>query len=419
MSSSSKPNLLFVTPWTPRPTGSGPAMRAYYSLQALSRNYQPHVLIVGVYEGGSPAPPSGLPARWARANLSWRDPGLLRRFVLFRLLPKRYYSTYQVPSEWRFATDLRIKRAAQVFAGVDFDLIHVFRLYATPYARPYVDASPSAVTQLDLDEVESSTRERIAVLHETNGDHRAARRFRRDVEVYSHIEQSELPRWQRVLVASEIESKHLRSLVETVRVDVAPNVFPATPLPPSQYCQPFRFLFVGQLGYDPNADALLWFMRDVWPLLRKRENQEVELDVVGSGASRRLARELRSTPGVRYWGRVENLDRIYAEVGAVIVPLRAGGGTRIKVLEAFARGVPVVSTSIGVEGLNVVADRDLLVAHDEIDFAAACLKLAVEPDLRETLRENAHRLCLARYQPQAMAEVLAPSVEVAGVMADR
>lgn len=418
MSSSSKPKLLFVTPWTPSPTGSGPAMRAYYSLQALSRNYQPHVLIVGVYEGDSPAPPSDLPARWAHAKLSWRDPGLLRRFALFRLYPARYYSDYQVPSEWRFATDLRIKRAAQVFACVDFDLIHVFRLYATPYARPYVEASPSAATQLDLDEVESSTRERIALLHATNGDHRAAQRFRRDVEIYTRIERTELRRWQRILVASEVEKKHLRSFGETVRVDVLPNVVPTIPLAPSRERQPFRFLFVGQLGYDPNADALRWFVRDVWPLIRKRTNQEVALDVVGAGASRKLARELRFAPGLRYWGRIENLDRIYAEVGAVIVPLRAGGGTRIKVLEAFARGVPVVSTSIGVEGLNVVADRDLLVTNDETDFAAACLKLAAEPDLRETLRENAHRLCVDRYQPQAMAEVLATAAKIAGATID-
>ena len=70
VSSASKPNLLFVTPWMPRPTGSGPAMRAYYSLQALSRNYQPHVLNVGVYEKGQSAePPADLRAEWAHIDL--------------------------------------------------------------------------------------------------------------------------------------------------------------------------------------------------------------------------------------------------------------------------------------------------------------------------------------------------------------
>ncbi len=419
MSRSSKPNLLFVTPWMPRPTGSGPAMRAYYSLQALSRHYQPHVLVVGVYEGATPYPPPDITAKWGHVGLSWRDPALLRRSALFRLLPKRYYSECQVPSEWRFATDRRIARAAQAFAGVDFDLIHVFRLYATPYARPYVDASPRAATQLDLDEVESSTRERIATLHEANGDHRAAQRFQRDVEIYSRIERTELPRWQRVLVASEVEKDHLRSLADTVRVDVLPNVFPVPLLSPSQDDQPFRFLFVGQLGYDPNADALRWFMRNVWPLIRERAAREVMLDVVGAGAPRPLTRELESTAAVRYRGRLDTLDGIYAEAGAVIVPLRAGGGTRIKVLEAFARGVPVVSTAVGIEGLDTVADRDLLVADDETGFAAACLRLAAEADLRQPLRENAHRLCVDRYQPRAMADVLTPTTKVAGAKIDR
>ena len=394
-------------------------MRAYYSLQALSRNYQAHVLIVGVYETGSPDPPSDLSAKWAYVRLSWRDAGLLRRSALFRLFPERYYSDCQAPSEWRFATDRRVALAARAFAGVDFDLIHVFRLYATPYARPYVDASSRAASELDLDEVESATRERIAALHENNGDHRAARQFRRDVEIYSRIERTELPRWQRVLVASAVEKERLQSLVETVRADVLPNVFPATPLPPSRDCQPFGFLFVGQLGYDPNADALRWFVREVWPLIRERAMRKVVFDVAGAGAPRPLARELKSTAGVRYWGRLDTLDRIYTQAGAVIVPLRAGGGTRIKVLEAFARGVPVISTSVGVVGLDVTDGEDVLIADSEDNFAAACLRLEAETATRQALRENAHRLCEDHYQPKVMAEILAPAIRVAGAMIDQ
>ena len=421
VSTGSKPNVLFVTPWMPRPTGSGPAMRAYYSLRALSRTYEPYVLIVGVYErDNTPEPPPDGATQWKWVGLQWRrDFELVRRGVLFESSADRYFDRYEMPSEWRFATDRRVAVAAQAFAGVGFDLIHVFRLYATPYAQPYAEASPGTVTQLDLDEVESSTRKRLADLCEMNGDSRSGRRFRRDAVEYLRVERAELSKWGRVLVSSEVERDRLKAVADLARVDILPNVYPARPLPPSREQTPFRFLFVGQLGYDPNADALRWFVRNMWPLIRERATPEVAFDVVGAGAPRPLARELKSTAGVRYWGRLDTLDRVYKEAGAVIVPLRAGGGTRIKVLEAFARGVPVVATTVGVEGLDVVAGRDLLIADSETDFAAAGLRLAAETNLRQELRKNAHHLCEDHYQPEAMAEVLAPSVKIAGTMIDR
>ena len=407
VSSASKPNLLFVTPWMPRPTGSGPAMRAYYSLQALSRNYQPHVLNVGVYEKGQSAePPADLRAEWAHIEIPRLDPDRVLGHALYRLLPNTYYARYRAPAEWRFATDHRVALAARVFAGIDFDLIHVFRLYATPYAQPYISASPGIATQLDLDEVESSTRKRIGALCDVNGRRREGRQFRRDAEVYSRIERESLPKWRRVLVASRVEKGRLRSLAPAARCDVLPNVYPAMSFPAKREHNPFRFLFVGQLGYVPNADAVRWFVEEVWPRVRKRTDREVALDVVGAGASRTLAWRLKSTSGVRFWARVETLDRIYSEAGAVIVPLRTGGGTRIKVLEAFARGVPVIATAVGAEGLDVTNGRDLLIADTDEDFADACLRLIAEDDLRETLREHAHRLCRERYGPDAMTRVL-------------
>ena len=96
----------------------------------------------------------------------------------------------------------------------------------------------------------------------------------------------------------------------------------------------------------------------------------------------------------------------YEQADAAVVPLRAGGGTRIKLLEAFAHGVPVVSTSVGAEGLDVEAGRHLLIADDPAGLADACRRLMEEPGLADRLRAEALRLVAARYATGRVVEVI-------------
>jgi glycosyltransferase involved in cell wall biosynthesis len=144
--------------------------------------------------------------------------------------------------------------------------------------------------------------------------------------------------------------------VITVPNGVDPSPEPAGPPAGPRPGEPLRLLFVGSLNYEPNAQGLEWFAHEVAP--RVRERLDIEIDVVGPG---RRGPEL---PGVTYLGRVEDVGSAYASVHAAVVPLRAGAGSRLKVVEALARGVPVVSTSLGVEGYDVRDGEHALIADD-------------------------------------------------------
>jgi glycosyltransferase involved in cell wall biosynthesis len=161
------------------------------------------------------------------------------------------------------------------------------------------------------------------------------------------------------------------------------------------------FLFVGTLDYYPNRDAVAYFCRDVAPLVRARTTRRFEIRVVSaSGDGRR-----RSVPDVTElsWApRDADLGREYDRADAAIVPTRAGGGTRIKALEAFAHRRPVVATGIGVEGLDVRDGEHALIGNTADELAAHAVALMDDAALRRRLVDRAFALVRTAYGPAAL-----------------
>ena len=319
---------------------------------------------------------------------------------------------HEKPSEWRYATGPAIQRAAKAFQGVDFDLVHVYRMFAAPFARPYIQKGRRIRKQMDLEQIESHTRSRMASLYQANGNALKAWSLTHDAEQYRRIEENELPRWDRLYVSSDLAVQRLRKRVRIEHIEVLPNVVEdfAPDRDSEKTREPFRFLFVGQLGYYPNADAIRFFVRQIWPSIRHWAGQDVALDVVGAGGSDVLMREINRVPGVQGIGAVDDLQVFYEQADAVIAPIRAGGGTRMKVVEAFAHRVPVVATSEAAEGLGALPERHLLVADAPLRFAKECVRLIENSELRNWLRRNAFDLYRESYLPRAMREVLIESL---------
>lgn len=145
-----------------------------------------------------------------------------------------------------------------------------------------------------------------------------------------------------------------------------------------------RILSVATMHYPPNTDALRWFRDRVWPLLSTKE-QSAGLDIVGSRPPTDLIEWAETDPHVQVPGYVDNLAPYYREAGIFIVPLHAGSGMRVKILEAMARGLPIVSTTIGVEGLPVRDGEHVLVADDPEAFSRHVAKLLASPERRRQL----------------------------------
>ncbi len=190
------------------------------------------------------------------------------------------------------------------------------------------------------------------------------------------------------------------------RVEVVPNGYPAPSRPAGRTVvgTPPTVLFPGTLRYPPNADGARWLVDDVAPELR-RSVPDARVRLVGRFDP--AQRSLDDRPQVDLVGPVPDMAGELARADLVVVPLRYGSGTRVKILEAFAHRVPVVSTTVGAEGLGVESGRHLLLADAPAGFAEACARLLVDAELRRRLAEAAHAHFLDRFESEVVEERVA------------
>lgn len=152
-------------------------------------------------------------------------------------------------------------------------------------------------------------------------------------------------------------------------------------------------MFLGNYPHDPNRDAVLWFHEKMWPLLKK-EVPGALFYVVGKDPTPDLLDLARSDPSVTVTGTVEDVRPYFERAKVFVNPVRIGGGFRGKLLEAMSMGLPIVTTSLGAEGVNAEDGRDMIVADDPAEFAAAAARLLRDDGLCESLGERARAMAL-------------------------
>jgi sugar transferase (PEP-CTERM/EpsH1 system associated) len=212
-------------------------------------------------------------------------------------------------------------------------------------------------------------------------------------------------RFDRCVVVSPIEKELLQSANPRLVISTVENgvdVRERRPLPEATVVN--DLLFVGTVGYPPNADAVLYFCRSILPLIR-RQIPNVRLIVVGHAPTTKV-RSLAKQDDVVVTGYVPDVIPYYQQARVVIVPLRGGGGTRLKILEAMALGRPVVSTSLGCEGLQVVDREHLMIADSPTEFAARVIELLTDARLRKEMAVNARRLVETHHDWEIISQKL-------------
>jgi glycosyltransferase involved in cell wall biosynthesis len=277
--------------------------------------------------------------------------------------------------------------------------------------RPYCDC-----VVLDLHNIESElTRTHALATGGLQGI--AGKRF---AASYARLERSWLPEFDLVLVASEDD----RRRVDHPNVYVFPNALPEIARP--DVAESNSIVFSGNLEYHPNVEAVKWFRNEVWPRVRiplpneprpkeavdaaafhttsegrapvqsRAPEQAVRWRLIGRNPEA-VAGIVAGDPQIELIGPVDDAITEIARSKIAIVPLLSGSGTRFKILEAWAAARPVVSTSIGAEGLNARTGEHLLIADNPSDFAAAIARLLEDPELRRRLGEAGRALYLDRF----------------------
>lgn len=197
--------------------------------------------------------------------------------------------------------------------------------------------------------------------------------------------------FDRCLAVSEADAAEIQRMAPGVAVSVVPNGVDLTPFTPHvDPVAPHLMVFTGAMDWLPNIDGVKFFAREILPQIKRRD-AEAQLLVVGSNPSALLVRQLAGE-SVRFTGTVEDVRPYLMQARLVVVPLRAGGGTRLKILEAWALRKPVVSTTIGAEGLPAEHGKNIVLADSPEAFARAAAQLLSDPDAAEKLGAAGRRV---------------------------
>lgn len=196
-------------------------------------------------------------------------------------------------------------------------------------------------------------------------------------------------RFDAVVAVSDVDRAHMREHFGLNNVyDVPTGVDTDYFRPLATTPNPFELVFTGSMDWLPNQDAILYFASEIMPLI-ERAVPEFTLKVVGRNPGSALLRFGETNPRIKITGRVDDVRTHVGPAAAYVVPMRIGGGTRLKIYEAMAMGKPVISTSVGAEGLPVRDGQDLLIADTPAEFARAVIRVLTDTQLADSLGERA------------------------------
>jgi glycosyltransferase involved in cell wall biosynthesis len=379
--------VLWVTFGLPFPADAGVRQRDYYLIREVSHSAQ--VILFCLVKDGSATDPGALRDLCERVEI-WPMPRSLPPPLLLRRLPAGAWRNFYPQAAARIGEMARTERPGIV--QIEHSLLAAYR-----------DAVPAALqcrTVLSLHNVASEQYRRFARL-EGGLPQRFA--YRLKSWLMRRTETRYLPRFDCCLTVSRAESAFVTQLLPAIRPVVIENGVDCAalrPLPDGGA----TLLFPGVMDYRPNADAAIFFCREILPLVRSRI-PDVKLVIAGHAPPPRV-RQLAAGLGVEVAGYVKDMVPYYSRAAVTVVPLRAGGGTRLKILESMALGRPVVSTTVGCEGLDVGPGRHILIADAPEEFAHCVTRLLLDPVLRERIAGEARRLVEERYDWRAMGERL-------------
>jgi glycosyltransferase involved in cell wall biosynthesis len=318
------------------------------------------------------------------------DSGLLGRAIDYgRRLPSR--APYAVS---KFSSK-QVRRILQSWLNEDRFDVAVCDFLSVSLDFPRAHRTPAVLFQHN---VESILWERQAE-HEPNFIKRMV--FKIEAAKMRRYERETVARFPRVIAVSDHDRKEMSAMTESSRISVVP-----TGVDLKQYraaavasAEEPIVIFVGSMDWEANIDGVDYFCREIWPSVKERA-PEARLRIVGRNPHPRVKK--LAGESIEVTGTVPSVVEHLKEAAVFVVPLRVGGGTRLKIYEAMAMGKAVVSTSIGAEGLDVTGGRDILLADGAAGFADSVVTLLKDPSLRRSI-EGAAQDTAARYDWSVIA----------------
>ena len=414
--------ILFLTPQLPYPPHQGTTIRNYNIIANLAPRHEIHLLsFVRSQDEIARATPlhqhcrsiEGIPA-------PRRSP--LKRFLSLFLSPLPDMALRLPSAEFQANLAATLRRVP--FNVVQIEGIEMARHWMLEignwkldYGTGHPTLRPSSGQASNLQPPIPNTQYPISIFDDHNAEYVLQQRaFETDVRqprrwiaaLYSLIQWKKLSRYEamicrlanRVVAVSEADKAALQRLVPGLEVTVVPNAvdmeyYTSADIRPSPLPS-HSLIFTGKMDFRPNVDAVLWFCREVLPLVRSKM-PDARFYIVGQSPHRRVLR-LADDPAVTVTGYVDDVRPYIAGACVYVAPLRIGGGTRLKVLEAMAMSKAIVSTSLGCEGFEgLQSGRELSIADTPQEFAQRVIELLDDASRRERLGRAARRFVEEQY----------------------
>ncbi len=390
-----KPRTLFVSPEFPWPPRSGGCLRTFSILEFLAQHCELHCV---TYAERAPEPEAERSLRSMLADLTVLPLRPHRRATLPRygrniLRMLRFIP----PLVHRFAETASRQRLNALLRG-NYDLVWLEHLWLAPYVA---SIGSHATKVLDAHCVESDLFRQL----------RKAYRYRPEQVGYyvfekaaRRIEQRDLPFFDHVVAVSPEDKQLLSRDCPPDRIHVVPSSVAVPPLPVAERTNGKTLYFAGGVDYPPNRLAVLWFHQHVWPIIRNRV-PEAKWIIVGA-APELLNSGMQRDPRIVLAGRVESTAPYLDSSTLVVAPLTVGGGTRLKILAAWAAGKPVISTSAGAQGLVARHGDNIWIADTPQEFSAGVLRLLSDPALRRQIGKRGWETAEEHYSLQRLRQQL-------------
>ncbi|MBN1218397.1 MAG: glycosyltransferase [Anaerolineae bacterium] len=383
-------HILLLTPQRPYPPHQGTTLRNFNLVKELTRRHTV-CLLTFLEPDQHPGNPGPLPdlCKWIEMiPVPQRSTSLRLRQMLTTSRPDMSWRLWSPDFEERLAWHLRRE---------SFDVVEIEGIEMTPYLPTIAAAQPRPLIIYDAHNAEWILQKRAFLADIKNP-------ARWPAAAYSWVQWHRLRRYEADLLHRVDHTIAMSAPDKVVLRDVAPDA-PMTVVPNGVDLNLFGqfkgtpihhdLVFTGKMDFRPNIDAALWFGRQVLPLIQAKR-PHTTFAIVGQRPHPRLD-GLRHNPNIVITGYVDDITPYLAGATVYVVPLRVGGGTRLKILEAMAMRKAIVATTVGAEGFPVVNGQELLLADEPEDFAREVLDLLDNPARRMRLGAAGESFARANY----------------------
>jgi len=400
--------ILWLSHLIPYPPKGGAIMRAYHLLRQTARHhdvdlftFNQHRLLANYYpteEAGLAAAKEALSPLVGRLHIE-PIPMSTRRHGQLRMALRSLFSKTPYTINW-LQSPSAFRRLEQWIKDGKYDLVH----FDTESLAPYRSLTSGLPTLMDHHNAEahmllrraSQERNLLKKLYYWQEGTRLERYERRHLQRYNHH-----------IVCSEEDRLRLLEIDSELAVTVIPNGIDIASTRPERNASPEpRLLFIGGLDWYPNHDAVRWMLLEIWPLLKEKK-PELSIDIIGKNPPAELLEYGSQDPSIRFHGFVDDIEPYYRDAAMYLCPIRDGGGTKLKILDALAHRLPLVAHSIACEGIEVRSGTHLLAASNARDIAKAVCRLLDDPAYAQSLGDAGRDLVANKYDFSQIGKELA------------